>query len=248
MEYNPFSLRNKTVLITGASSGIGAATAILCAKMGAKLIITARNKERLKMVLSQLDEIGHQMILADLTNDKDIENMVAEIPSLDGIVHNAGISKMTPVKFLNKDIIEETVKTNFYAPVLITKNILKKKKLNRMASVVFISSISSFFAEIANSMYASSKGALNSFARVLALEMAPQRARVNSIQPGMVKTSLIQNGELTMEQLAEDEKRYPLGRYGKPEDIAGLVVYLLSDVSEWMTGNIINIDGGISLR
>jgi NAD(P)-dependent dehydrogenase (short-subunit alcohol dehydrogenase family) len=245
---NPFTLENKCILITGASSGIGAATALLCSKMGAKLVVTARNKERLENTFSLLEGTGHRIILADISLEEDIDRLTVELPQLDGIVHNAGISNMIPVKFLNQDVIDKTFLTNFYAPALITQRILQNKKINKKASIVFISSISSFFAEVANSVYAASKGAINSFAKVLALEVAPQKIRVNSIQPGMVRTSLIQVGDLTAEQLIEDEKRYPLGRYGEPEDVANLVGFLLSNASEWMTGSIITIDGGISLR
>jgi NAD(P)-dependent dehydrogenase (short-subunit alcohol dehydrogenase family) len=216
--------------------------------MGATLVITARNKERLENTFSLLEGSGHKMILADLSNKGDIDNLVAELSSLDGMVHSAGINKLVPVKFLNKDIIDNIFQINTYVPVLITQNILKNKMLNMAASIVFISSISSFFPAVANSIYAASKGAINSFTKVLALEVAPQKIRVNSIQPGMVRTSLIQASNLTAEQLIEDERRYPLGRYGEPEDIANLVIYLLSDASKWMTGSLITIDGGCSLR
>jgi NAD(P)-dependent dehydrogenase (short-subunit alcohol dehydrogenase family) len=246
--YNPFTLEGKTILVTGASSGIGAAIAVLCSRMGSNVIITARNKERLGNTFSLLEGNDKKMIIEELSTEENIKRLVEQLPPINGIVHCAGISKMYPVKFVNQNIIDETFKTNFYAPVIIVQQLLKKKKIEKKSSIVFLSSISAFYATLANSVYASSKGAINSFSKTLALELAPQKIRVNTIQPGMVNTNLIKNTSLSEAELIEDEKRYPLGRYGKPEDIANLVIYLLSDASEWMTGSIITIDGGVSLR
>ena len=139
------------------------------------------------------------------------------------------------------------MKVNFYAPALIMQSLIRQKKLNKYASVVMISSIAATYATISNAVYASSKGALNSFIRVLALELAGQKIRVNGIQPGMVNTGILESYEL-QENLKEFEKEYPLGRFGKPEDIAFAAIYLLSDASEWVTGTSLTVDGGITLR
>ena len=129
--YNPYQLTGKTILVTGASSGIGRATAIECSKLGAKLVITARNEVRLKETLDALEGCDHQMVVADLTNSPDMENLVAAIPELDGLVNDAGIAVMKPVPFIKRRDLEEVVNINTFAPVLLTGAILKKKKLKR---------------------------------------------------------------------------------------------------------------------
>ena len=247
MIYNPFSLESKTVLITGASSGIGRSIAIECSKMGAKVIITGRRKELLNETLSLLTGDNHDNISADLSNSENILDLVDKLPVLDGIVQNAGINVKVPIKYITEEKISKIFKTNYYAPVLITQSLLKKKKINREASIVMISSISSNYAAISNSIYSSSKGAINSFLKVLALELSPRKIRVNGIQPGLVKTDILKSHALE-EGLSEHENDYPLGRFGDPEDIAYCAVYLLSDASKWVTGSIFTIDGGVTLR
>jgi NAD(P)-dependent dehydrogenase (short-subunit alcohol dehydrogenase family) len=247
-DYNPFSLSGKTILVTGASSGIGREIAIQCSKIGAKLIITGRNVDRLNETFTKLHGIDNIQVPADLTVREDIEKLVNTVPQIDGLVNNAGISKRLLVKDINPDALDSVMQNNFAAPVILTRVLLKAKKIGSQASVVFISSRGADRPTIGNAMYSASKGALNSFAKVLALELAPQLIRVNCILPGMVWTPLIEHTSLSVEQYKEDEKRYPLGRYGKPEDIAFLSIYLLSDVSCWMTGSLLTIDGGVSLK
>jgi NAD(P)-dependent dehydrogenase (short-subunit alcohol dehydrogenase family) len=246
-EYNPFSLKGKTILVTGASSGIGKSIAVECLKMGAYVILSGRNEEKLQQIFSVLDYPDKLIITADLTNAKDVENLVNGIPKLDGLVNNAGINK----RLLCKDIVENELSrifsSNFSSHVLLTKRVIKSGKLNKNGSVVFISSRAANRPTIGNAMYSASKGAINAYAKVLALELAPQRIRVNCLQPGMVWTPMLEHGSLSREQYEEDEKRYPLGRYGKPEDVAFSAIYLLSDASCWLTGSSITIDGGISL-
>jgi NAD(P)-dependent dehydrogenase (short-subunit alcohol dehydrogenase family) len=246
--YNPFSLEGKTICVTGASSGIGAATAIQCSRMGAKLVITARNRERLEKTFSELEGEGHELFVADLTQETEIDQLVARLPALDGVVHCAGIVFTKLAKFINTEDIARIFSSNFNSHVLLSQKILKLKKLKKASSVVFISSLSAWSGSPGNSLYAATKGALNSFARTLANEVSPQKIRVNSIQPAMVETPLISLEKISDEQLELDRKKYPLGRYGIPEDIAYLIIYLLSDASQWMTGNIITIDGGLTLR
>jgi len=246
--YNPFSLSGKTILVTGASSGIGRSIAIECSKMGSSVIITGRNKERLENTFNDLDNDGHIQIAADLTVKDDLSNLVEKLPSLNGLVCNAGISKRLLVKDITYEALDNVMNSNFIASVMLTRMLLKTKKINKEASIVFISSRGADRPTIGNAMYSASKGAINSFARVMALELASQKIRVNCILPGMVWTPLIAHSPLSIDQYKEDEKRYPLGRYGKPEDIAYLATYLLSDASEWMTGGAITIDGGVSLK
>ena len=246
--HNPFSLENKTILITGASSGIGRAIAVECANMQAKLIITGRNAERLSEALAMLDGSGHTHIVADLTDDAQLKELVEQMPNLNGVALCAGIDKRLPVKFINKDDFDVVMQTNLFSPSYLMQQLLKKKKIEKQSSIVFISSIAAYSADMGHAMYSASKGALNSFARVMALELASQQIRVNCILPGVVDTNILQSGTLTEEQFKEEEKRYPLGRFGKPEDIAYLAVYLLADASSWVTGSLLTIDGGINLK
>lgn len=247
--YSPFSLEGKTILVTGASSGIGRAAAIECSKMGAKVIITARNEERLSQTLSELEGGGHQMFLCDLNNEEAIDKMVGDLPELQGLVNNAGFTKILPVQFLSSEEINSVFQVNTVAPMILLQKLLKKKKLKKGASVVFTSSLAGMgVCTVGNSMYSASKGAVSAFVRCVALELAQKNIRVNAVCPGMVDTGILDSGTLTKEQLDEDMRNYPLGRYGTPEDIAWAMIYLLSDASSWVTGDNLIIDGGLTIK
>lgn len=247
MEYNPFTLKGKTILVTGASSGIGQATAVECAQMGAEVVITGRDTERLQ---ATADLVGtpKALIAADLTNQEDVERLVAALPPLDGAVLCAGNSTTLPLQFGSREKFDEMFNVNFFAPVELLRLMYKKKVLQKGASVVLIASIGGTHSYMpGNGVYGASKAALNSLMKYAAREYASRKIRVNSICPGMVDTPLIHRGTITEEQLVEDAKRYPLGRYGKPGDIANGAVYLLSDASSWLTGHDLVIDGGFSI-
>ncbi len=242
---NPFSIDNKIIFVTGASSGIGASIAVESSKMGAQLIITGRNSERLNNTFCQLEGNDNLQIVGDLTKVEDIDLIVEQLPFLDGLVLNAGILRTTPVKNISSSAIDKVFNTNIISSIQLVQKLLKKKKINKGSSIVFISSISSFSVKIGNSLYSATKGAINSFMKVLALELAPQRITVNSIQPGFIKTRALSSGIITDEQLEDHFKIYPLG-IGKPSDIAFACIYLLSDAAEWVTGSIFTIDGGVT--
>lgn len=248
--YNPFSLSNKTILITGASSGIGAETAVECSKMGANVIITGRNVERLNETFSRLDmTFGqiHRQITADLSNMDEISILVEQIDKLDGLVNNAGVNRVKPVSFLKQDDLDYVFQTNLFSQVCLVQQLLKKKKLQKRASIVFTSSVSTFFNAPGRSLYASSKSALTSFMRSCAVELADKNIRANAIHPGMVETKMILEN-LTDEERQKDMDDYPLKRYGKPEEIAWAIIYFLSDASAWVTGTSLVIDGGFMLK
>lgn len=246
--YNPFSLEDKTILVTGASSGIGKAIAVESSKMGAKVIITGRNKERLEETFKQLEGEGHQMYIGDLKNEDDIDKLIEVLPKIDGCVNNAGIVNPLLIQFINQNALNDTLDINTIAPILITQKIVKKKKLEKEGSVVFISSVSGVFcSSIGGGLYSMSKGAINGFAKGAALDLASKKIRVNTVCPGMVDTNILSAGIVTQEQIEMDQKRYPLGRYGKPEEVAHAVIYLLSDASKWVTGSNLLIDGGYTL-
>jgi len=242
--YNPFSLEGKIILVTGASSGIGRGIAIACSKMGANVILTGRNQMKLGETLAQLEVGNHKMIIADLTDGESVSRLISELPTLDGVVHCAGIGQRVLCKVATEQDVESVMDANFKAPVLLQSELLKHKKINKGASIIFIASISTWSPSIGNAFYSASKGAIVSYANCLALELAPRKVRVNCISPAMVWTDLILQEGMDEEQLKADENNYPLKRYGQPEDIANLAVYMLSDASGWMTGSNVKISGG----
>lgn len=246
--FNPFSLDGRTILVTGASSGIGRTTAIECSRMGSRMIITGRDTERLDEVLHELQGEGHQSIIADLTQADQVEKLLSQLPVVDGVVLCAGQGTVVPFKMADRKKIDPIFEINYFAPVELLRLLIKKKKLANGSSVVFISSIGGVDSiTIGNSIYGASKAALNSAMRFCALELAPKRIRVNSVCPGMVNTRLIQGGSVSEEQHQADMQKYPLKRYGEPEDIAHGIVYLLSNASSWVTGHSLVIDGGYTV-
>ena len=248
MSYNPFSLQGKTILVTGASSGIGQDTAIECSRMGASVVITGRNEERLHETLSQMEGVGHSAIITDLDKQSEIDKLVEVCPTLDGLVNNAGRGFSKPVNFLKLNDFLDVYQTNLFGAALLTKGLLKKKKISKGASIVFTSSISSYITAAGLSVYASSKAAISGYMRTCALELGNKGIRCNAVLPGMVETKLINSGTYTDEDKQKDLNYYPLGRYGRPSDIAMGIIYLLSDASSWVTGIELVIDGGRMLK
>ncbi len=246
--YNPFSLNGKTILITGASSGIGKTAAIECAKMGAICIITGRNEKRLNETLALLDGKGHIAIAADLTVEEELNLLVEQCPTIDGLINNAGIGSNKPIAFYKVSDLRQIYETNTFAPMLLTSRLIKKKKINVGASIVFTSSIAALTSYFGNGIYGTAKASLATFSLYCARELASNKIRANVIMPGMVDTPLIHDGALSEEDLKADMARYPLQRYGKPEEIAYLMIYLLSDAAAWITGQSFVIDGGITLK
>ena len=245
---NPFSLAGKRILVTGASSGIGRTTALECSRMGALLVLTGRNAERLHEALSTLEGDGHQAIPADLTNTESLASLVENVGKLDGLVLCAGQGNVIPMKLATRQRIEPTFDVNYFAPVELVRLLLKKKCIQDGASLVFVASIGGIDSiTIGNGVYGASKAALNSTMKFFALELAPKRIRCNSVCPGMVNTSLIKGGALSEEQHKADMETYPLKRYGEPQDIAYGIIYLLSDAAAWVTGHSLVIDGGVTI-
>lgn len=243
--FNPFSLEGKTILVTGASSGIGRSIAVTCSKMGAKMVLNGRNEQKLQETLSMMEDDEHVILSGDLTNHEALISIVDQIPKLDGVVHCAGILFRMLAKQVTQEDFDKMMEINTKAPILLQSHLLQKKKLNRYASIVFITSLGADIPNIGNGLYAASKGALISYTNCLMPELAPKQIRVNCISPAMVWTDLALDNMVTEEELKLDEQRYPLKRYGTPEDIAYLTVYMLSDVSSWMTGSNVKITGGL---
>lgn len=249
--YNPFTLEGKTVLVTGASSGIGKAAAIECSKAGARVIITARNEERLRETHSQLANAEEQpeWIMADMQKDEDIQSLVEQLPVLDGVVCNAGISINVPIAFIDREKIQQVLDVNTVAPILLTRQLIKKKKVAKGGSIVYTSSISgNNTVTVAHEMYSASKTAITGFMRNAALDLAVKGIRCNAVHPGMINTPMVHSGKYSEEQLQKDMDNYPLHRFGEPEEVAYAMIYLLSDAAAWVTGHSLVIDGGLTLK
>ena len=246
--FNPFSLEDKIILITGASSGIGRETAVSCSKMGATVIVTGRDKKRLQETFDNLVGINHIQILADLTTEEGVSSLISMMSHLDGVVLCAGKGLTLPLQFATREKFNDIFEINFFAPVELLRLLFKKKLLNKEASVVFVSSIGGNGSyNLGNGIYGASKSAVNSIMKYAAREFAQRKIRVNSICPGMTETPFIHRGTLTDDDFSKDMEKYPLKRYGTPSDIANGIIFLLSNASSWMTGQSLVIDGGYTL-
>lgn len=245
----PFHLTGKTILVTGASSGIGRAVAIACAQMGAKVILNARNVERLEQTCIAMEGDNHLICPADLSNVTSIEALVEQLPNLDGVVCCAGVVNTIVFRQTDEEDLQRIFTTNTFSVIRLLRTLLENKKLKKEASIVCVSSISGVYCGyMGGGLYGASKAALQGLMKGLALEVAPRKIRVNTINPGMIATPLLEQTDFTAEQLEEDAKRYPLQRYGTPEEVASAAVYLLSDATRWMTGTSLLLDGGYTLQ
>lgn len=251
--YNPYSLEGKTILVSGASSGIGKAIALECARLGASLVITGRNELRLKETFEELELSSlqhHQMIAADLTAGDGIEQLLSLNVAFDGVSSNAGIGAgYKPIKFIEEDDLLNVINTNTVSHIKLAKMLFKKKLLNKGASYVFTASIGGTVSHgPGNTIYGVSKSAIDSFMKYAAIEFAVRGIRCNSVCPGMIETPMINLDALTDEDKEKDIEKYLLKRYGKPEEVAHLHAFLLSDASSYITGDSIIIDGGYTVN
>jgi NAD(P)-dependent dehydrogenase (short-subunit alcohol dehydrogenase family) len=244
----PFHLHQKTILVTGASSGIGRQVALSICEMGGNVIITGRSEERLQETFLMLKKGINKSIKADLLDEKNIQDLVGQLPALDGIVNCAGTVHPFPVKFLSGKKIDEIFDINYKVQVTLTAQIARAKKLNNGASLVFLSSISAQHPHKGGALYSGSKAAIESFSKVVALEFFHQKIRSNCLSPAMVKTPMYDKAEAqgTKEQMDAHINKYPLGP-GTTEDVANAAIFLLSDASKWITGTSITLDGGFLL-
>ena len=246
---NPYSLDGKTILVTGGAGGIGSAFANTCAALGASVVLTDIREEPLLAVLSSLPSLcgaSHCAIKSDLTNADELASLVEHCPSLNGFVCNAGVMKLALTQFITEEELTRIQKINLNAPILLTRSLLKKKKIAKGGSIVFTASAAGVFrVSPGNAIYATTKCGIDAFMRTVALEFGPKGIRCNSVNPGMVETPLIAG--FTEEEKAREVMNYPLRRFAKPEDIAFGVAYLLSDAASFVTGTALKIDGGMTL-
>lgn len=246
--FNPFTIEGKTILITGAASGMGKATAVTCAKMGAKVVAADYNADGLSNTMSELEGEGHLSFVLNLADENSWSEMLDDIPALDGIANCAGIANMNPFNFITREEMDRVFNINFFGPVLLTKSLIKAKKLNKGGSIVFVSSVDGpRIVHIGNSVYSAGKNALVGMSRNMAVDLASKKIRVNCILPGTTDTPLIRTANVTEESLAEIAKSFPMKRFGTPEDMAYGIIYLLSDASSFVTGTELVIDGGYTL-
>lgn len=245
---NPFTLEGKTILVTGASSGIGKATACLCAEMGAKVVSIGRNETRLNETVFSLVGEGHVKKVLDLNDEKAVDAAVSEIPLLDGIANCAGVANMNPFQFVSRQEMDGVFSTNFFSPVMLVNKLLKAKKLQKGSSVVFVSSIDGpKMVHAGNSVYSASKSALVGMARNMAIDLIGKKIRVNCVLPGTTDTEMIRTANVTEDMLQETAKSLPMKRFAKPSEIAAAIAFLLSEASSYVTGTELVVDGGSSI-
>lgn len=245
---NPFTLEGKKIMITGAASGIGRSVAVEASNLGATLILVDLNEERMRETISLMSDGNHQIITADLTESEKLEQIAGQIDSLDGLVNCAGVGLTLPFKFCGEEELKRVMAINFYAPVLLTQTMIKRKKINKNASIVYMASIDgTVTGHIGNSIYSATKGAILGSVRSQALELIPRGIRVNCVSPARVNTPLLKRDNISEEQVKANMQLYPMKRYANPEEIAFYIIYLLSDTSTYTTGSNLVIDGGFTI-
>lgn len=246
-------LSGHTILVTGASSGIGRETAVLLSRLNARLVLTARNAERLTATLAALEGDRHMAEPFDLSRTEEIPKWVqavaAQVGPLHGIVHAAGKQASIPIRFVTERQLDDLVRTNLYSAVMLARGFTQKNCHVAGGSVVFLSSITAFAAKPAISVYAASKSAVVGMTKSLALELAPQHIRVNCVAPGFVETEMLEElrAVMTDDQMSELRTSHPLG-FGTARDVANAIAFLLADTGRWMTGSTLIVDGGYSAQ
>jgi NAD(P)-dependent dehydrogenase (short-subunit alcohol dehydrogenase family) len=246
---NPMDLTGKTILVTGGSSGIGSGTAIRLSELGAQVIIVGRNRERLEETLASLAGEGHIAQEFDLGRVEEIadwlQKLAAETGPLDGIVHSAGISLTIPLRVLSVKVLREITSINLDAAFMLARGFRRKKVCREGGSMVFISSAAALRGAVGLTAYAASKGAILSLTRSLAMELIPDKLRVNCVVPSFVETPMYHSakGAVGEQQLERNIGLQPLG-LGQPVDVANVIAFLLSEAARWITGESVIVDGG----
>lgn len=235
-----FSLKGKTFLVTGASSGLGRQIAIACAQRGARLVISGRSAARLQETHDQLAGEGHVPIAADLTSAEDRESLAQAGKNIDGVVLCFGGQMLSPIRQLQEELMTAMYRVHFLAPVMLTQRLLHANSIAQQGSIVFMLSTAAHIGTRGVGPYSAMKSGLLGIIRCLAIEQAKRKIRVNGISPSAIPTS-IWGGEPGL--LDDQRARHPLG-LGTPQDVANGVVYLLSDASRWVTGTSLLMDGG----
>ena len=245
--FNPMDLTGRRILVTGASSGIGRACAILMSRLGAAVVLVARDEKRMGETLSQMTEGEHSVVSFDLNDFECYEELFKRIASeqkLYGVVHAAGIGPAMPIQSVSLALMREVMNINYFAFLELTKW-FSKRKYSDGGSIVGISSVAGVVGWQGVSLYGGSKGALDSSVRSLAIELASKKIRVNSVVPSNIRTPMLDDvvsvgGDESARQILAKQ---PLG-LGEPEDVAQAVAFLLSDAARFITGTQLVVDGG----
>jgi NAD(P)-dependent dehydrogenase (short-subunit alcohol dehydrogenase family) len=217
----------------------------MASEMGARLILTARDESRLHETLNLLQGQGHAAHSLDLLVNTDFPKWVERLETLSGVVHAAGVVNISPFRMLTETHLHQMMQVNFNAPLLLTQNLLKSKKIQAGASLVFITAVADHISPVGSAVYSASKAALTSAVRSLALETAKFKIRANCVSPGYVTTPMMERLS-TSTSINELKKLSHLGEI-QAEDVAASVIYLLSDAARWVTRSRLVVDGGLSL-
>jgi len=244
-------LANKVAVITGATSGMGLDTAKLFLSQGAKVVLTGRSQEKLDALQGQLEGDYH-LVKADAASLSDskslIDQTVAKFGKIDILFLNAGIFQALPVGQLTEDHFDQIYNINVKGPLFTVNEAVPH--LNQGGTVIFNTSVSNVKGMPGVSIYGSSKAALRSAVRALAVELAPQNIRVNAVSPGPIETPIWSKTNLTEEQVggfAEGVSgQVPLGRFGQSKEVANTVLFMASDDASFITGTEIPVDGGMA--
>lgn len=248
---NPLALTGRRILVTGASSGIGRATAVLLSALGARIVMSGRNAAALESTLAQLEGTGHCLSTFDIADLNEIQAWIKSLSAshgpFDGAVHSAGIHKTAPLRVLKASALDEIMRVNVESAAMVARALCQKDCRGETMSIVFLSSVAGMVGEPGVSAYSASKAALVGLTRSLAVELAPERIRINAVAPGFVESEMGDRlkKSLTPEQFSAIEKKHPLG-LGKPRDIANAIAFLLADTARWITGTTLVIDGGFT--
>lgn len=239
-------LDGKRILVTGASSGLGRAIAVACADRGATVVLGGRDEARLRETLGMLGAGKHAAIAADLVDSAARERVVAECGVLDGVVHSAGISRLSPIRLATPQHVSDVWKINYEAPTLLTQRLLAKNQVAPQGSILFLSSIAAFIGVAGVGVYSGTKAALIATMRCLAMEVVKRGIRVNCLAPALVETPLLAATESVVADMESQKAAYPLG-FGKPDDVANAAIFFLSGASRWITGTTLVMDGGLTI-
>lgn len=242
-------LKDKTAIITGGGTGIGLATARVFCQEGAKVILFGRRKEKLEKAVEKLG--GSAIIVqGDMTNNNDLDKLINEtlhnFKKIDILVNNAGLFNGSPLHEISDSQWDEIMDINIRSVFQLTRRVLPVMLSQKYGSIIHISSILGIIAVPQVAAYNVSKGALNQFSRSIAVEYGSSGIRSNSICPGLIATDMTADLMKDAELMKEWSKEYPIGRFGKPEDVANACLYLASDESSFVTGITLPVDGGFT--
>lgn len=249
----PMSLSGRTVLVTGASSGIGRATAILLSRLGARVVISGRREDALSETLSSMAGSGHLSEAFDLADTGALaawmESLAGRCGPFGGLAHCAGVQALRPLKLMNPELTEEMLRVNVTSSLMLARSFSRRGVNDSGGAIVFVSSVMGAVGSAGRSAYCASKGALHGLTKALSLELAREKIRVNCVAPGFVRTESLERtralvGEEGMKQIGD---MHPLG-FGEPDDVANAVAFLLAETGRWITGSVLFVDGGFTAQ